>query len=213
MGSATDLTYEAADALARNMPWMVWNLTLAFVPLVLAAVLFRGRRGGRSPVWWLGAAAFVAFLPNAAYVLTDVIHLVADARRIPSVAVVSLAIVPQYALFFALGFEAYVLSVIAVGRYIARSGHTRWVVPAEIALHGLAAVGIYLGRFLRLNSWDLVTQPDSVTASWSELTGPPAIAAMVVTFAIVSVLYWALKQITLAVIAVRRQPTSTPFAR
>lgn len=201
------------DALAQNMPWMVWNLLLAAVPIVLATVLFRDVRSKRSPAWWVGVAAFVAFLPNAAYVLTDVIHFVDDARGIPSVAVVSLAIVPQYALFFALGFGAYVLSVIAVARYLHRTGYGRWVAPAELTLHGLSAVGIYLGRFLRLNSWDLVTQPDSVTSRWGELAGTRAVAAMVVTFVIVSALYWALKQVAVAVIEVRRQPKSTPFAR
>src|SRR4051812_24343730 len=54
--------------------WMVWNLALAAVPVFLAMALFRpGRRHGVG--WWLGTALFVLFLPNAPYVLTDVVHL------------------------------------------------------------------------------------------------------------------------------------------
>src|SRR5215813_31019 len=60
--------------------WMAWNTGLAAVPLVLALLLFRqGRR--RTVPWWAGAVAFVAFLPNAPCVLTDVVHLLGDLRR------------------------------------------------------------------------------------------------------------------------------------
>ncbi len=64
-------------------PWMVWNTILAVVPLVLALALFRsGCR--RSVGWWCGVVAFVAFLPNAPYVLSDVIHFFDDVRAFGS---------------------------------------------------------------------------------------------------------------------------------
>lgn len=202
------MAYDAADAVVQNSPWMAWNLILAFVPLALAAVLFRGKPR-RGAAWWTGVLAFIVFLPNAAYVLTDVIHLVRDARRINSVTVVSVAIVPQYALFFLLGFEAYVLAIVAAGRYLDRTGRGAWVVPMEIMLHGLSAVGIYLGRFLRLNSWDLVTRPDAVADGWYALSGTRALIAMAFTFAVVTVLYMALKEVTEAVMARRQTPRLT----
>ncbi len=74
-------THEAAVVLAGNARWMGWNLLLALVPLALALLLFRGRRE-RTALWWLGTAAFVAFLPNAPYVMTDVIHLFTDVRMV-----------------------------------------------------------------------------------------------------------------------------------
>src|SRR5688500_10718967 len=91
-------TRAMAVELAENAPWMGWNLLLALVPLALALVLFRGHRD-RTASWWLAAAAFVAFLPNAPYVMTDVIHLYSDVRTVESDAVLSLAVLPQYALF------------------------------------------------------------------------------------------------------------------
>jgi uncharacterized membrane protein len=51
-----------------------WNLLLALVPLVLSMLLFEDERT-RGWFWWLGVGLFVAFLPNAPYALTDVIHL------------------------------------------------------------------------------------------------------------------------------------------
>ena len=147
-------TRAMAVELAENAPWMGWNLLLALVPLALAVVLFRGHRK-RTPLWWLGAAAFVAFLPNAPYVMTDVIHLYSDVRTVESDAVLSLAVLPQYALFILVGVGSYIASVVLAERYI---GH-HLVRPAA---HVVSAIGIYLGRSVRLNSWDMVVRPDAV---------------------------------------------------
>ena len=72
---------------------------------------------------------------------------------------------------------------------------------AELTLHGLSAVGIYLGRFLRFNSWDLLTKPDTVlNDTLSLLVTKQPLTVMVVTFFIITVLYWVIKQVTLAMI-------------
>lgn len=149
MVGVVQTTYEAAVVLAGNARWMGWNLVLALVPLCLAVVLFRGqpRRTG----WWrLGVVAFVAFLPNAPYVMTDVIHLFTDVRMVESDAVLSLAVLPQYALFIGVGVASYTACLLLVG--------SRYTVP----LHAVCAVGIYLGRVARLNSWDLFVRPGRV---------------------------------------------------
>src|SRR6266496_738859 len=57
------------SALVNNVGWMGWNAFLALVPLVLARVLF-GHRPRRRWVLITGGAVFVAFLPNAPYVLS-----------------------------------------------------------------------------------------------------------------------------------------------
>jgi uncharacterized membrane protein len=54
----------------------------------------------------------MAFLPNAPYVLTDILHLVDDIRQGYSIWTITLLLVPQYVLFMQLGFEAYVISVL-----------------------------------------------------------------------------------------------------
>lgn len=143
-------THEAAVVLAGNARWMWWNLALALVPLLLALVLFRGRgHKPRTPLWWLGAGAFVAFLPNAPYVMTDVIHLFTDVRMVESDAVLSLAVLPQYIVFIGVGVASYTACLTLAAR------HTN-------ALHAVCAIGIYLGRVARLNSWDLLVRPGRV---------------------------------------------------
>jgi uncharacterized membrane protein len=176
---------------------MMWNLALAMVPLALAAVLF-ARPVRRSVAWWVGVVAFLAFLPNAPYVLTDVIHLADDARTSSSDAVVS-ALVPQYGLFFLVGFEAYVLSLLLVGRHLRGVGRVHWIVPVELGLHLMCAIGIHLGRFDRLNTWDVVARPDLL---WRGLGGMSPML-VVVAFVAVATAYTVMKGITVALIAYR----------
>lgn len=185
------------QVLSINMRWMTWNLFLAFIPLALSIWLFRNRRG-RSWVWWLGFLVFYAFLPNAPYLLTDIIHLIHDIRTIQSVWMITLVLIPVYFVVIVAGFEAYVISLINLGYYLHRIGKSQWIVWVELITHALCAVGIYWGRFLRFNSWDFITQPDALlTRGVEELLGKQPLIIILVTFAILSVLHWLMKRVTL----------------
>lgn len=212
----------AWQVLQGNFLWMGWNLFLGFIPLVLSVWLFRrnhlslpqdaSQTRRQSQIhkifWWIGCLIFIAFLPNAPYVLTDVIHLIGDIRtHYYSVWLVTLALIPQYLLFIGAGFQAYVISVINLGYYLRRQGLGRFILPVEFFIHTLSAIGIYLGRFLRFNSWDLVTQLDTVAAGITEnLTSKGTILIISVTFVVITGLYGLMKWVTLAVAAYR--PTS-----
>ena len=150
-----------SDVVRSNTPWMTWNLLLAAVPLGLAFGLFRPGVS-RTAAWWLGVGAFIAFLPNAPYVLSDAIHFAGDVRTTRSDSVVLFALMPQYALFMIAGLAMYVAALMRVRNWLEAEGLGRWAWPTELGLHWLCAVGIYVGRVLRFNSWDLVTQPDAL---------------------------------------------------
>ncbi len=190
--------------LLSNSRWMSWNLFLAFVPLALSAWLFRRKRS-RSLLWWVGFLVFFAFLPNAPYVLTDVIHLITEIRIVNSVWIITLLLIPVYLLYILAGFEAYVLSLINLGYYLNRLGQGRGILAAEVIAHILSSVGIYLGRFLRFNSWDLITEPDALATRVVEnLVGKRPLVIIAVTFVVVAGLYWIMKRVTLAIIQRRR---------
>lgn len=158
------------------------------------------QRGVRSLRWWGGFLAFIAFLPNAPYVLTDIIHLIDQIRWGYSVWVITLALIPQYLLFMVVGFEAYVLSVINLGYYLKQQGLGQFILVAELIVHGLCAIGIYLGRFIRFNSWDIITNPDElVNTVMNDLIGKRPVLVMVVTFLVITCLYWLMKQISLGI--------------
>ena len=65
-----------------NGPWMTWNVALALLPLLAAVVLFGRDAAHRSMLWWAGLVGLVLFLPNAPYVLTDVVHLPESLRGV-----------------------------------------------------------------------------------------------------------------------------------
>nr|MDT0667417.1 DUF1361 domain-containing protein [Micromonospora sp. DSM 115978] len=73
MGLLVEVAPNLTDVVRSNGRWMTWNTLLAWVPVLLAGVLFRGvadRHVSRSPVWWAGLVLFALFLPNAPYVVT-----------------------------------------------------------------------------------------------------------------------------------------------
>lgn len=189
--------------LENRTNYIVWAITLVLIALDLW--LLRSPQS-RSWFWWLGFLVFIAFLPNAPYVLTDIIHLVEDIRQGYSIWTITLALVPQYLIFMIGGFEAYVLSLINLGEYLKRHGLGKFVLWVELTLHALSAIGIYLGRFLRFNSWDFVTQLHTLADSIvDDLVAKRPILVMGVTFAVIAGLYWIMKQVSLGIILRRKQ--------
>ncbi|BAU13604.1 hypothetical protein LEP3755_41440 [Leptolyngbya sp. NIES-3755] len=210
--SLKSLIAEALRTLYHNADWMGWNLFLAIVPLILSVFLFRRLQFGnstvtlnaiehrhRSPLWWMGVATFVAFLPNAPYILTDIIHFVRWVRDGASAWTVALVYVPLFFLFLAAGFEAYVMSLMNVGHYLKQQGLKRYVLATELTLHGLSAIGIYLGRFLRFNSWNLLTHwNDVIDSTFEGLFTKDSLLTIAITFLILTVLYALLKPVHFA---------------
>ena len=210
--SLKSLCVEAIRTIIHNAGWMGWNLFLAVIPLVLSVFLFRRLQFGnstlalstlsnrhRSPFWWLGIAVFVAFLPNAPYILTDIIHFVEWVQRGAAIWVVALIYVPLFFLFLAGGFEAYVMSLLNVGYYLKQRGLGRYILSVELTLHALSAIGVYLGRFLRFNSWNLVTHwSDVATSVVEDVLEKRPLMTISLTFVILTVLYALLKPVHLA---------------
>ena len=175
------------DVWAGNADFMAWNLTLALGPVGIGFVLFRRRE--TSPLWWVGLVAFLAFLPNAPYVLSDVIHLADDVRATRSDTVVVAGILPQYAAFFLVGLLAYVVALRELTSWLLARGWDRLRVAAvELVVHAACAVGVYLGRVPRFNSWDLVTRPDAVaTTAADHLSDRYPLALVLATFLVLVV--------------------------
>ncbi|MBW4635091.1 MAG: DUF1361 domain-containing protein [Iphinoe sp. HA4291-MV1] len=193
----TQLIVKVVQVLQMNVGWMTWNLFLAFIPLALSVWLFR-TRCGRSWVWWLGFVVFYAFLPNAPYLLTDIIHLIDDIRTIQSVWIITLVLIPLYVVVIFAGLEAYVISLINLSYYLHRIGKSKWILWVELMTHALCAVGVYWGRFLRFNSWDFVTQPDALlTRGVEETLGKQPLVIITITFGILVTLHWIMKRVTL----------------
>lgn len=135
--------------------FLVWNLFLAWLPLIFALFAQELHAKGRQRTWqFFGlTAAWLLFLPNAPYIFTDLIHLTARFYRHFWV---DLTLILLCALTgFVLGFLSLYLMQSIVRRMF---GHVAsWLFIALAA--GLSGIGIYIGRFLRFNTWDVLLRP------------------------------------------------------
>jgi uncharacterized membrane protein len=148
---------------------LVGNLVLAWIPLVLA--LFAQREfdsaGWRHWRFLLLAGAWLFFLPNAPYIFTDVVHVFrgqfahfwADLTLIFIFALIGLV----------LGFlSLYLMHTLARRAWGAERG---WLFV--LAVSGLSGFGIYLGRVLRFNSWDVLVKPVQLIQGVTAWAGDP----------------------------------------
>ena len=137
--------------------FLIWNLFLAWVPLFCAAAAFAraGRRGIDALVIVL-LLLWLLFFPNAPYMLTDFIHV----GESPSVPLWYDALMLSSFAWTALllGFASLYL-VQMVARNVVGAAWSWVVVAAALAL---SSFGVYLGRFVRFNSWDALLRPGRV---------------------------------------------------
>ncbi|QUS62054.1 DUF1361 domain-containing protein [Synechocystis sp. PCC 7339] len=194
------------QVLAINGDRIAWNTFLAVIPLMLSVWLFRCpdpqcQRWPRSPLWWVIFAVFIAFLPNAPYILTDIIHYFRLVRQGIPTSIMIFTATPQFLLFLNVGWQCYVMSLLNAGYYLQQRQWSAWILPMELTAHLLSAIGIYLGRFLRLNSWHVVTDPKDVGHNLAQsLSHQRPLLAISVTVVILTVFYWLTKQVNLGLV-------------
>ncbi len=135
--------------------FLIWNLFLAWLPLAFSLLACEHYRSGAKRNWrfWSLAGAWLLFFPNAPYILTDLIHL--NTRRFPHFWVDLTPILLCALTGLVLGFVSLYLMQSVVRQMFGRL--MSWIFIAGVA--GLSGAGIYVGRFLRFNSWDIVLKP------------------------------------------------------
>ena len=129
-----------------------WNLFLAFIPWFVSMILIIRRQINKFVLVVL-VFTWVIFFPNAPYILTDLFHL--TPRSFPPIWY-DLILVLSYAwtgLMF--GF----VSLINIETILIEHINTKIVSLISTLLLFVAGFGIYLGRYLRWNSWDLISNP------------------------------------------------------
>jgi len=168
--------------------FLLWNLFLAWVPLGFAA-LARALAATRRVVSYLAivlsAFVWLLFFPNAPYILTDFLHLGSMGDTVPGwYDVMMLTWFAWTGLLLGVASLRLVQEIVA--RVLGRAGG--WVFVVVVAL--LGSLGIYVGRFLRWNSWDAFRDPLSKADEiWSSVSDPMANPRMVVFTALFALLF------------------------
>jgi len=134
--------------------FLLWNLTLAWIPLLVALVVYDSYRRGVRPGFLTPAVlVWLLFMPNAPYIVTDFVHLTPTA---PAPLWFDAVVISAFAWTgMLLGFASlYLLHAVVRHRFGPGVG---W--SAAFAALALTSGGVYIGRFLQWNSWDLVFRP------------------------------------------------------
>ncbi len=168
------LVFRMHQAATFAFAFLEWNLFLAAIPAV-AAWLFAKAAEGRAfaAIQGFWFAIWLAFLPNAPYVTTDLVHL-GHSAVVPLwydlVLLVSCACTGLL-----LGYTSLADVQAAIAQKFSTS--LGWSVAITALL--LSGFGIYLGRFMRLNSWDAISRPLVLVSDIARLLGNPGASSQV----------------------------------
>lgn len=155
--------------------FLLWNLLLAWIPLLCALAMYSWHTYHPNSYIQLGllGAIWLLFFPNAPYIVTDMLHIfyLGTANQVPL----------WYDIIILLSFALNGLWLGFISLFIVEEVCSRILSPVVVWLIMtlvlfLASFGIYLGRFLRWNSWDILniigpighlTQPRTVVFTLS----------------------------------------------
>lgn len=136
--------------------FLIWNLFLACIPYAITIVLGYSKVHKNNFLFWSGFVIWLVFLPNSPYILTDLQHI-----RLSTLApiwfdvllILSFAVNGLIIGFASLRNIQHILKT----RF---SATTTSIITYIILL--LCGFGIYLGRVLRWNSWDVINNPSAI---------------------------------------------------
>lgn len=131
--------------------FLLWNLFLAWLPYYLIKRF--NKRNNRYFNLFIFALT-ILFLPNAPYILTDLFHL----KQGPHAPLwFDLILILSFALAGMFFFILTVKEMLELSKKYFQLKVSQ--VYIKISIMALSAYGVYLGRYLRFNSWDIVSDP------------------------------------------------------
>ena len=167
LSSATCIMLVGARVAYSDTPYytfLIWNLFLAWIPLIFAylAYTFSAKRTLLYFLMPLFTLVWLAFFPNAPYIITDMQHLANGWNGVPIWYDVILLIWFSWTGLLLGIFSLYLMQEVVkktFGRFLG------WALVFSVSL--LSSIGVYLGRFLRWNSWDILNNPIEILSdSW-----------------------------------------------
>ena len=176
------LVLRVAHSHHYTYAWLWWNIFLAWLPLAFALVAYNVSWRHSRLSWFLVfacAVVWLAFFPNAPYLVTDIIHL-QHRPDAPFWFDLILFVTIAWTGCF-LGFVSLFLMQEIVRR--ATGTVVSWVFA--VAALALSGFGIYLGRFLRWNSWDVFFAPAQIVGSIIQGLKHPAAHSQTFVFSMI----------------------------
>lgn len=179
------------DIAAQNLWWISENVALAFLGVVFGWAFLYARQ---KIIKWLLFALWILFLPNTIYMVTDIQYLPSQWARIdPSLRIILLA---QFVTVFSLGIITYLLAMHPLEKLLARFRKNQLLVVSVIAgVNFAVAFAVALGKFQRVNSWDVFTDPAQVTDTSQIILAAPDTLVKIFLFGVFcNVLYFSFRK-------------------
>ena len=133
--------------------FLIWNIFLGAIPLFISLNL---NNAIKKNLQWIMFAVWLIFFPNALYIITDLVHL-KERHPVPLwfdiILIISAA---SNGLFFAY------ISLCRVELFLRSKFNNKKTELILFTSLFLGSFGVYIGRFLRWNSWDIVVNPSGL---------------------------------------------------
>ena len=134
------------------LSFLVWNLFLAIIPFALTTGLVSREKTNKLSLFFF-FSIWLLFLPNAPYIVTDLLHLT---RTDQNFLWLDILMIMSFAFN---GLILFFLSLSDMEKLLKRYLKPKTLTLVMLSVFGLSAFGIYLGRFLRYNSWEIINNP------------------------------------------------------
>jgi uncharacterized membrane protein len=169
--------------------FLVWNLFLAIIPFAITTALISKPKIHKLTLL-SSFGIWLLFLPNAPYIVTDLLHLMNSQKHLLWLDVL---VIMSFAFN---GLILFFLSLSDMEKILKLYLKPQFIFPILLSIFGLTAFGIYLGRFLRYNSWEIINNPLGIFQDMFNIIFQPNFEAWVFTLTFASFLaisYWMLK--------------------
>lgn len=181
--------------------FLPWNLLLAFIPYYVAGKMSEKiSTTYQKAIFICTFLIWLLFVPNSFYIITDLFHL-KHFNAAP--AWFDLLLIFSFAWN---GIILGTLSLFLVEKVFEKLSKKKLTIPLVSFVMLLNALGIYIGRFLRFNSWDVIANPFSLFGESLNLILHPfqntTTWAMIVCYAIfMTLLYFTIKKMSESFVA------------
>jgi uncharacterized membrane protein len=182
----------------RLYEYLLWNLFLAWLPLIVsmsALFLARHLRGSSLVIsLTLFGVVWLLLYPNAPYLTTDFIHLIFSPSY-EGYREDGLLLWYDLVMFFLFSWCGLLLGYVSMRHFHSLVSHyfndlSGWVFVLVVSF--LGGFGVYLGRVMRLNSWDVVFSPFRLIESVIEWINPNSAVFSVLFGTLILIVYLSL---------------------
>jgi uncharacterized membrane protein len=177
----------------RMFLFLNWNLFLAFLPWMFSSILMIYPKLQNNKLILYGLVlSWLLFFPNSPYILTDLFHL-----RIHTTMPIWFDLLLLLS-FAWVGLMFGFMSLWDIEKLLSKKINNKFIPAISIVLLFLGSFGIYIGRYLRWNSWDIFRQPYSLASDIGDQIVNPfehlrTWGMTFFMFLFLSVIYWSFK--------------------